>query len=109
LEPAATEQRRLASSDAYSAALAYVSDRIDIQGDIFATLREWLRGQPAGCERGSARRWRGYGAFGPKAGTKAPRGRSGMFGSITITIRRSTVSFSMKGWSTPDRISSSRT
>jgi len=41
LRPTATEHRRLPSGDAYADAMAYVNDRIDIQGDIFAALREW--------------------------------------------------------------------
>jgi len=48
LEAAAPKQQRLTSGDAYSDALAYASDRIDIQGDIFATLREWLARPPSG-------------------------------------------------------------
>ena len=72
LEPAATEQRRLASSDAYSAALAYVSDRIDIQGDIFATLREWFARPTSGLRTwlgtALARLWR----FWPESWYQSP-------------------------------------
>lgn len=43
LLPAGPEQQRLLTAgDAYQAALAYLGGRIDIQGDIFAALREWF-------------------------------------------------------------------
>jgi cyclopropane-fatty-acyl-phospholipid synthase len=41
------EQRRLASGDINSAALAYLDGRIDVEGDIFAALRE-LEARPRG-------------------------------------------------------------
>jgi cyclopropane-fatty-acyl-phospholipid synthase len=71
-EAAASEQRRLPSGDAYSDALAYLSDRIDIQGDIFATLREWLARPNSGLRAwlgtALARLWR----FWPESWYQSP-------------------------------------
>jgi len=54
--------RQLSSSDAYSTALAYLSDRIDIPGDIFDTLRDWYARPPGGFRAwlgtAIARAWR---------------------------------------------------
>jgi cyclopropane-fatty-acyl-phospholipid synthase len=54
LDLTARARPRLTSGDAYSAALAYLSDRTDIQGDIFAALREWFAGP-----KGGLRAWLG--------------------------------------------------
>jgi len=42
------EERLLAAGDAYSAALAYLNGRINIEGDIFAALRAWFARSASG-------------------------------------------------------------
>lgn len=55
-------QRQLAAGDAYSAAVAYVTDRLDLEGDIFTVLREWFARPQSGVRAwlgtAVARLWR---------------------------------------------------